>query len=174
MIHLGLSILLIFTLINITHFELHTTENAIAGSIWTQSSDLDFNNGTSNNVLITSAGELELAQVTNYIEDDFIDGSKIDYQENLLLNTSMNEVRLLKQSNTFSKTFGGINPDQSNFIQQTSDKGFIIIGSTESYSPYRVSNSDGWLIKTESSGNEQWNKTFGGNNIDHCLSTIQN
>jgi hypothetical protein len=42
---------------------------------------------------------------------------------------------------------------------QTVDEGFIIAGTTGTYS---VDSGDAWLIKTDSEGNETWNKTFDG------------
>ena len=58
----------------------------------------------------------------------------------------------------WSKTIGGIKSDFSWAAQQTSDGGYIIIGSTYSYG---AGDEDVWLVKTDSNGNELWNRTFG-------------
>jgi hypothetical protein len=57
------------------------------------------------------------------------------------------------------KTLGGDNREYGTFIQQTSDHGFIITGSTKSFTAIsgRI-----YLVKTDSLGNPLWSKIFGG------------
>jgi len=71
---------------------------------------------------------------------------------------------------TWSRTYGGIGNDNAWSMVQTSDGGYAIAGLTTSYG---VGGYDFWLVKTDSSGNEQWNRTYGGTNDDVAYSVVQ-
>ena len=64
----------------------------------------------------------------------------------------------------WSQTYGGNWHDDGKYVQATMDGGYIIVGSFYSYdlSSYVV-----WLIKTDASGNEQWNSKYGGSDNDY-------
>jgi hypothetical protein len=58
----------------------------------------------------------------------------------------------------WSKTFGSVGYDFVNSVQQTTDGGYVVAGSTL----FDEGDTDAWLIKTDSSGNEEWSQTYGG------------
>jgi len=58
----------------------------------------------------------------------------------------------------WNKTYGGPNADWTNSIVITDDGGYALAGAT---GPSIDGNADFWLVKTDSSGNMEWDKTFG-------------
>ena len=69
----------------------------------------------------------------------------------------------------WTKTYGGNYGDVGRSVQQTSDEGYIITGTTHS-SSY---NTDISLIKTNSYGDTLWTKTYGNSNNDEGYSVQQ-
>ena len=61
----------------------------------------------------------------------------------------------------WEKNFGGSGDDFGNFVQQTTDGGYIITGETYSYGNGN-GYSDVYLMKIDGNGVEQWSQTFGG------------
>ena len=109
------------------------------------------------------------------------DGGYIIVGETRQFEMSTSDLLLIKIDNQgneeWQQVYGGpINysntGDEAYFVQQTIDGGYVIIGSTG-----YMSNGyyDFWIIKTDSYGNEIWNKTFGvdNNNSDYALSGHQ-
>ncbi len=70
----------------------------------------------------------------------------------------------------WSKTYGGIGNDTAFSILQSSDKGFLLLGTTESFG---AGNRNVYLVKTDSNGNELWSKTFGGKGAGFGSSIIK-
>ena len=76
---------------------------------------------------------------------------------------SNNDIILIDYSSTINfKKLIGINEDRANSIIKANDGGFIICGSTHSFS----ASEDALLVKTDSLFNIQWSKTFGLDSIN--------
>ncbi|TKJ39761.1 hypothetical protein CEE37_10815 [candidate division LCP-89 bacterium B3_LCP] len=71
----------------------------------------------------------------------------------------------------WTQTYGEYEDDRGYSVQQTNDGGFIIAGESDSYSSGWF-HYDVYLIKTDESGNELWNQTFGGDR-DDCGYSVQ-
>jgi len=63
----------------------------------------------------------------------------------------------------WNRTLGGANADRGLSVEQTSDGGFILAGSTDSYG---AGYHDAWLVKIDPTGNKVWDRTFGGPGYD--------
>lgn len=76
----------------------------------------------------------------------------------------------------WQKNYGGTEDEWTNQIQQTSDSGYIVFGTTLSNN-HDVSgnhgNSDAWIVKLNSTGTLAWQNCIGGNNVDYGRSIQQ-
>jgi hypothetical protein len=78
----------------------------------------------------------------------------------------------------WQNTIGGTNSDMLYSIQQTIDGGYILGGLSNSgisadKSENSLGNYDYWIVKTDATGNIQWENTIGGNYDDYLLSIQQ-
>ncbi len=83
----------------------------------------------------------------------------------------------------WDKRFGGTSNDLLRVLIQTTDKGFLLGGSSyssigfEKTEPNRGSSpydgQDYWIVKTDSAGNKQWDRTFGGTKNDFLRALLQ-
>lgn len=72
----------------------------------------------------------------------------------------------------WQKTIGGSDYDALLSLQQTNDGGYILGGSSDSNvsgdkTESSYGNYDYWVVKLDITGNIQWQKTIGGNDVDY-------
>ncbi len=65
------------------------------------------------------------------------------------------------------KIFGGHGFEEGRSISMTRDNGYVIAGMTDSYG---FGGKDVWLLKVDSNGVEEWNRTYGGGSNDWGIS----
>jgi hypothetical protein len=70
----------------------------------------------------------------------------------------------------WNKTYGGSLSENAWSLEQTSDGGYIIAGDTASFG---AGSFDFWVVKTDSYGTIQWNKTYGGTGFDVAYAVQQ-
>lgn len=78
----------------------------------------------------------------------------------------------------WQRTIGGSGKDELYAIQQTIDGGFILGGlSNSNISGDKTENNKGgddyWIVKTDSIGNIEWQKTIGGSNNEKLYSVVK-
>lgn len=77
----------------------------------------------------------------------------------------------------WDRTFGGTGDDRAHSVQQTRDGGFIVGGNSASgVSPDKTQvgqGADCWVIKLDSTGAKQWDRTLGGESTDDLYTVLQ-
>jgi hypothetical protein len=76
---------------------------------------------------------------------------------------------------TWDRRFGGGQVDIFSDVIATSDRGYLLVGSSGSdddgdKSEARRGALDYWAVKIDSNGSKLWDKTFGGGGADYCQS----
>lgn len=71
---------------------------------------------------------------------------------------------------TFQKTYGGADQDAGYSVQQTSDHGYIVVGTTKSF---LEAQGGIYLIRTNVLGDTMWTRTYGGMNDWEDASSVQ-
>jgi len=146
---------------------------------WSQNNDNDFSSYTLYESLSenmsdeTLIDEINERTETSYVVTGIDEGETRYYQvvvEDVLGLLSMSNIQEGYSDILFVKTFGGESREWGRSVQQTTDGGYIITGSTNSFGNGLF---DVWLIKTDGNGNEEWNQTFGGSSIDEGCSVKQ-
>lgn len=70
----------------------------------------------------------------------------------------------------WTRSFGGPQTEYAYSVENTTDKGFVVVGSTGSFG---AGGEDVYLTKLDSSGNLLWSKTYGGTFYDNAYSIQQ-
>lgn len=76
----------------------------------------------------------------------------------------------------WGKSYGGSSFDSAEYILSLQDGGYIIIGNSRSVDKDLKTNegqNDVWLLKINSSGDVQWQKSLGGSDVDLAYSAIE-
>ena len=76
----------------------------------------------------------------------------------------------------WQRSLGGSGNDNAYSVQQTSDSGYIVSGSSTSSDgdvTVNLGGQDYWVVKLSKFGNIQWQKSFGGSNDDYSYSVQQ-
>jgi hypothetical protein len=72
----------------------------------------------------------------------------------------------------WNKTYGETGINEPSSLIATSDGGYALAGILNMTDFFGVGNGDFWLVKTDASGNMQWNKTYGGIGEDQAYSVV--
>ncbi|MEX2350090.1 MAG: T9SS type A sorting domain-containing protein [Flavobacteriaceae bacterium] len=76
----------------------------------------------------------------------------------------------------WEKSYGGSGTEQARSIQQTTDGGYIVAGTTSSNDGDVGGNNGGqdiWIVKLDTNGNIDWEKNYGGTSSDQARSIQQ-
>lgn len=167
----------------------------VGGETYSLNGDIIGNHGGSDYwmIKISSTGTLEWQKTfggSNYEHaDDLIQtsdggyiflGSSSSNNGNVSLNYGYDDIWVVKLSVDgtieWQKNYGGTDPDFGHTIKQTNDNGYIIAGTTYSNNIDVTENNgatDCWILKLNSLGVLEWQNNFGGTNQESARDIIQ-
>jgi hypothetical protein len=105
-------------------------------------------------------------------------GDKTDIRRSNPGDTWSTDYWIVKMDNNLNKlwdkTFGGTGTDVLYSIQNTPDRGFLLIGNSDSNIEYdksqpNIGSGDGWIIKIDEYGTKLWDQVVGGSSIDNLV-----
>jgi hypothetical protein len=109
-----------------------------------------------------------------YSAQQTTDGGYILAGQTVSFDAGYGDVYLIKTDangdQVWTRTFGGTDIDGAESVQQTTDGGYIVAGSTGSFG---ARGSNVYLIKADADGSEVWSRTFGGVGDDKAYSVQQ-
>jgi hypothetical protein len=112
------------------------------------------------------------ADDNNYGIDRTLDGGLIMTGYTKSFGSGGEDIYLIKTNGLgqveWSKAYGGRANESGWAVRATSDSGFVIAGSTNT-----LGEADGFIMKTDKSGNQLWSTTITGDSIDDLYNIIQ-
>jgi uncharacterized delta-60 repeat protein len=122
--------------------------------------------GAVNSLANDAAGSPMISAVSNIGVNDItsrVQTTHLDASQATLLTAN-------DDTSTFMVVSGGEETDYASSMQVTTDGGYILAGTTESYG---AGSSDVFLLKYETNGTLTWAKTAGGSSFDRAASVAQ-
>lgn len=167
----------------------------LAGYTWSEDGDVSVNHGSTDAwiVKLDAEGELQWERTLGGSDSDYAhsiqqteDGGYIiagytwsddgDVSENL----GKSDCWIVKLDANgelrWERTFGGSNMDIAMSVRQTTDHGYIFAGITTSEDGDVTDKNwgqDAWIVKLDTEGELQWERTLGGNDDDGAYSIRQ-
>ena len=167
----------------------------VAGSAKSFSGDLTGNNGDFDFWIFKLAANGDLVWQHNFggSEEDFafgihttsdggliVCGHAFSANMDVTINQGWSDAWVIKLAANgdldWKRTYGGSSYDGGTSIQQTTDGGYIMSGSTMSSDGDLTANNGGWdmwVLKLDPSGDIQWQTSSGGTSIDIAVSVSQ-
>ncbi|MEX0360827.1 MAG: hypothetical protein AB3N10_07550, partial [Allomuricauda sp.] len=110
-----------------------------------------------------------------------VTGNTFSTDTDISRNNGESDVWLIKLSDTgaliWERTYGGTAFDAAQSVSATAEGGLLIAGNSKSTDGDALENqgeNDLWVIKTEASGNIEYQQTFGGSGIDFGFDVVDN